>query len=131
MWQKWLWLASLGAITCLLDGNIGEIVAVPGGADSALLVFRECAAIAGACGYPLSETFVAEKSPQLTAPGSSLTTSMYRDLKEQASVEVDSILADLIERGRRHGVSAPLLQAAFVRLTIYQRRRAAVRAVGR
>jgi 2-dehydropantoate 2-reductase len=56
---------------------------------------------------------------------------MYRDLKEQASVEVDSILADLIERGRRHGVSAPLLQAAFVRLTIYQRRRAAVRAVGR
>jgi 2-dehydropantoate 2-reductase len=27
MWQKWVFLASLGAITCLLRGNIGEIVA--------------------------------------------------------------------------------------------------------
>jgi 2-dehydropantoate 2-reductase len=130
MWQKWVWLASLGAITCLLDGNIGEIVAVPGGAELTLSVFRECAAIAGACGYPLSETFLAEKSPQLTAPSSPLTTSMYRDLKEHAPVEVDSILGDPIERGWKHGVSAPLLQAAFVRLAIYQRGRAAVKAAG-
>ena len=130
MWQKWVWLASVGALTCLLDGNIGEIVAVPAGADLILSVFRECAAIAGACGYPLSETFLAEKSSQLTAPGSPLTSSMCRDLKEQAPVEVDSILGDLIERGRKQGVSAPLVQAAFVRLSIYQRRRAAVNAAG-
>jgi 2-dehydropantoate 2-reductase len=130
MWQKWVWLASLGAITCLLDGNIDEIVAVPGGAELTLSVFRECAAIAGACGYPRSETFLAEKSPQLTAPSSPLTTSMYRDLKEHAPVEVDSILGDPIERGWKHGVSAPLLQAAFVRLAIYQRGRAAVKAAG-
>jgi 2-dehydropantoate 2-reductase len=25
MWQKWVWLASLGAVTCLLRGYIGEI----------------------------------------------------------------------------------------------------------
>jgi len=36
IWQKWVFLASLGAITCLLGGNIGEIVAVPGGADLSL-----------------------------------------------------------------------------------------------
>jgi 2-dehydropantoate 2-reductase len=130
MWQKWVLLASLGAVTCLFDGNIGEIVAVPRGADLTLSVFRECSAIASACGYPLPETFLAERSSQLTAPGSTLTTSMYRDLKERAPVEVDSILGDLIERGLKHGVSAPLLQAAFVRLTIYQRRRAAVKAAG-
>src|SRR5207302_8632171 len=33
MWEKWVQLASLGAITCLLRGTIGEIVAVPGGTD--------------------------------------------------------------------------------------------------
>jgi 2-dehydropantoate 2-reductase len=49
---------------------------------------------------------------------------MYRDLKEQAPVEVDSILGDLIERGRKHGVSARIVQAAFVSLTIYQQERA-------
>ena len=99
---------------------VGEALEIRvGGADLALSVFREGTAIAGACGYPLSETFVAEKGPQLTASGSSLTTSMYRDLKAQAPVEVDSIPGDLIGHGHKQGVSAPLAQAAFVRLTIY------------
>jgi 2-dehydropantoate 2-reductase len=56
---------------------------------------------------------------------------MYRDRKEQAPVEVDSILGDLIERGRKHAVSAPMVQAAFVGLTIYQQARARVKAAGR
>jgi 2-dehydropantoate 2-reductase len=124
MWQKWVWLASLGAVTCLLRGNIGEIAAVPGGAELSLSALRECAAIAGACGYPLSEAFLAERSSQLTAPGSPLTSSMYRDLKGKARVEADAILGDLIERGRKRGVSAPIVQAAFVSLTIYQQGRA-------
>jgi 2-dehydropantoate 2-reductase len=131
MWQKWVWLASLGAVTCLLRGNIDEIVAVPGGADLSLSALRECTAIARACGYPLSEAFLAEKSAQLTAPGSGLTSSMYRDLHKQARVEVDSILGDLIERGRKHSVFAPIVQAAFVGLTIYQQGRARVKAAGR
>jgi 2-dehydropantoate 2-reductase len=131
MWQKWVWLASVGAITCLLRGNIGEIVAVPGGAELCLSVLRECATIAGACGYPMPETFLAEKSPELTAPGSKLTSSMYRDLTRQAQVEVDTILGDLVERGRKHGVSTPIVQAAFVHLTIYQLGRVRAKAVGR
>ena len=36
MWQKWVQLAATGAITCLLRGNIGEIIAVPGGAGPSL-----------------------------------------------------------------------------------------------
>jgi 2-dehydropantoate 2-reductase len=127
MWQKWVWLASVGAITCLLRGNIGEIVAVPGGAELSLSAFRECAAIAGACGYSPSEVFMAENSPKFTEPGSSLTSSMYRDLKDQARVEVDTILGDLVERGRKHGVSAPIVQVAFVSLSIYQRGRAGLK----
>src|SRR5439155_23329712 len=33
MWEKWVQLASLGAITCLMRVAIGEIVAVPVGSD--------------------------------------------------------------------------------------------------
>jgi 2-dehydropantoate 2-reductase len=131
MWQKWVWLATVGASTCLLRGNIGEIAAVPGGAELCLSVLRECAAIAGACGYPMSEAFLAETSSQLTAPASTLTSSMYRDLTEQAPVEADTILGDLIERGRKRGVSAPIIQAAFVSLTIYQQGRVRAKGVGR
>jgi 2-dehydropantoate 2-reductase len=130
MWQKWVFLASLGAITCLLRGNVGEIVAAPGGAELCLSTLRECAAIASAYGYPMSETFLAEKSAQLTAPGSKLASSMYRDLTEHARVEADTILGDLVDRGRKHGVSAPIVQAAFVSLSIYQQGQARAKSAG-
>jgi 2-dehydropantoate 2-reductase len=130
MWQKWVQLASLGAITCLLRGNIGEVVAVPGGAEWSLTALGECAAIAGACGYPPSPSFLAEKSAQQTAAGSPLASSMYRDLTKRAPVEVDTILGDLIERGQKHNVSAPILLAAFASLSIYQRRLERAKAVG-
>ncbi|MGB7752760.1 MAG: 2-dehydropantoate 2-reductase [Candidatus Acidiferrales bacterium] len=130
MWEKWVWLASVGAITCLLRGNIGEVVAVPGGAELCLTAFRECAAIANACGYPMSETFLAEKGPILTAAGSTLTSSMYRDLTNHARVEADTILGDLVERGRKRGVSAPIVQAAFVNLSVYQQGRARAKGAG-
>ena len=123
MRQEWVQLAGLGSITCLLLGNIGEIVAVPGGADLSLTALRECAAVAAACGYPPSDKFLKEKEAQPTSAGSLSTSSLYRDLLQNASVEVDAILGDLVDRGSKHGVSTPILQAAFVNLSIYQRGR--------
>jgi 2-dehydropantoate 2-reductase len=120
MWEKWVQLASLGAITCLMRGAIGEIVAVPGGADLSLKMLDESAAVATACGHKPSEAFLARDARAMTAPGSPLTSSMYRDLRKGAPVEVDHILGDFIERGRAHGIATPLLKAAFVNLRVYQ-----------
>jgi 2-dehydropantoate 2-reductase len=121
MWQKWVQLAAVGAITCLLRGNIGEIASVPGGAALSVSSLRECADIAKACGYPQSGAFLEKLTIELTAQGSQMTTSMYRDLTKGAPVEVDSILGDLLERGRKKGLTTPILEAAFVNLSIYQR----------
>jgi 2-dehydropantoate 2-reductase len=123
MWEKWVQIASVGALTCLLRGNIGEIVAIPGGTDLSRSVLGECAAIAGAWGHPPSDAFLGEQTAQLTTAGSPLTSSMYRDLKKGAAVEVDTILGDLLERGRKFGLTPPIVEAAFVSLSIYQRGR--------
>jgi 2-dehydropantoate 2-reductase len=120
MWEKWVMLASLGAITCLMRGTIGDVEAVSGGADLALGMLAECAAIATASGYPPSHEFVARTKGALTAHGSKLASSMYRDLQQGRPVEVDQILGDLLTRARAHGVPAPLLTAAFINLSIYQ-----------
>jgi 2-dehydropantoate 2-reductase len=122
MWEKWVLLSSLGAITCLLRGNIGEIEPIPGGAELALELLAECSAISAACGYAPGEAFLARTQKALTARGSTLTSSMYRDLSKNARVEVDQILGDLLERGRKLGVATPLLAAACVNLRIYQAR---------
>jgi 2-dehydropantoate 2-reductase len=120
MWEKWVQLASLGAITCLMRGTIGEIVAVPGGADLSLKALDESAAVATACGRQPSEALLSRHAGALTAPGSPLTSSMYRDLRKNASVEADHILGDFIERGAAHGITTPLLKAAFINLRVYQ-----------
>jgi 2-dehydropantoate 2-reductase len=121
MWQKWVQLATLGAVTCLLRGNIGEIAAIPGGAALALEALRECSDIASASGHLQSDAFLDQQTAALTAQGSHLASSMYRDFKKGANVEVDSILGDLLRRGAKHGLTTPILQAAFVSLSIYQR----------
>jgi 2-dehydropantoate 2-reductase len=120
MWEKWVQLASLGAITCLMRGTIGEIVAAPGGADLSLKILDESTAVATACGHKPSEALLARHAAAMTEPSSPLTSSMYRDLRKGAPVESDHILGDLIERGDAHGVATPLLKAAFVNLRIYQ-----------
>ena len=103
-----------------MRGAIGEIVAAPGGADLSLKVLDESAAVATACGHKPSEALLSRHIAAMTAPGSQLTSSMYRDLRKGAPVEVDHILGDFIERGRAHGVATPLLTSAFVSLRVYQ-----------
>jgi 2-dehydropantoate 2-reductase len=122
MWEKWVQLASLGAISCLMRGTIGEVVAAPGGAELSLKIVDESAAVATACGHKPSEAILSRHATAMTAPGSPLTSSMYRDLRKGAPVEVDHILGDFIERGSAHGVATPLLKAAFVNLRVYQAR---------
>ena len=122
MWEKWVQLASLGAITCLMRGTIGEIVAAPGGTELSIDVLNESAGVATACGHKPSEDFLSRNAAAMTTSGSQLTSSMYRDLRKGAPVEVDHILGDFIERGAAHGVATPLLQAGFVNLWIYQHR---------
>lgn len=125
MWDKWVMLAALGGITTLLRGTVGEIEAAPGGAALALALRDECAAIAAAQGYPPGGPLLARVGAMLTQAGSSLASSMYRDLQRGAEVEADQIIGDLLARGAQAGVATPLLQAARAGLAIYQSGRAA------
>lgn len=120
MWQKWTLLASLGAITCLMRGSIGAVAAAPGGVETAQAIIAECVAIATANGYaPEDAAAQATTEQRLVEPGSPLTASMYRDLQKSARVEADQILGDLLERGRKFSVEAPLLRAAYAQLSVY------------
>jgi 2-dehydropantoate 2-reductase len=119
MWEKWVFLAALGAATCLLRGPIGAIQAA-GGASVASAILGECASVAGAAGFPPRASMLAEARARMTAAGSPLAPSMYRDLQQGRSVEAEQIIDDLIARARLLGISTPLVDAAGVALRIYQ-----------
>jgi 2-dehydropantoate 2-reductase len=122
MWSKWVSLAALGAITCLMRGNVGEIAAAPNGADLARQMLDECAAIATAAGHAPPPAVLERMGRMLTDAGSTLAASMYRDLQQGRRIEADQVVGDLLAHARQFGVAAPLLTAAFAHLRVYDDR---------
>lgn len=122
MWEKWTLLAALGAINCLMRGAIGEIEACPGGAAFALQLLGEVVAIVAAVGVAPSDGFLAGARAVLTEKGSPLASSMYRDLQGSKPIEAEAIVGDMLRRGAKAGINAPLLSAAYVCLSVYRSR---------
>src|SRR3984957_14861525 len=81
MWEKWVFLASLAASTCLMRAAVGHILAAPGGKDFILGMLDECSAVAVTEGHTPSGPFFERARGMLTAAGSQLTASMFRDIK--------------------------------------------------
>jgi 2-dehydropantoate 2-reductase len=125
MWEKWTLLATLGGVTCLMRGSVGEIVAAAGGLQFVSAFLAEVVAVVRGAGTAPSEAFLASARAVLTAEGSALTSSMYRDLQNGGPIEADQIIGDLLERGRKKDIPVPLISLAYTNLAVYQRRRAA------
>jgi 2-dehydropantoate 2-reductase len=122
MWEKWTLLATLGGITCLMRGNIGEVVAAPGGASFILSFLDEVVSVVSAVGEAPKAAFVAGARTALTTPGSTQAPSMFRDLQQGSPIEADQIVGDLLARGAKAGIATPLLAAAYAHMSVYQSR---------
>lgn len=120
LWQKWIFLASLGAITTLARGNVGEIAATESGDRFVREMLREIVAIAGAHGFAPGDKFVQGTTAVLTQRESGLTSSMYRDLVKGAKIEAEHIIGDLLRRGDEFQLPSPLLRAVYTNLRIYE-----------
>ena len=121
MWEKWDQLAALGAITCLMRGNVGEVNAARGGKEFILGLLDEVVAVVTAEGHPPRPAFLAEVRKSLTDPASTGTSSMYRDLQQGRPIEAEQIIGDMLARGVRHKIAMPLLAAAYANLCVYQK----------
>jgi 2-dehydropantoate 2-reductase len=124
MWEKWVFLASLAASTCLMRSAVGNILAAPGGKDFVLGMLDECSAVAAAEGYAPRAPFLERTRGMLTAEGSQMTASMFRDIKVGAPVEADHVIGDLIARGDAAKVPVPRVRTAYTHLKAYERQRA-------
>jgi 2-dehydropantoate 2-reductase len=125
MWEKWVFLASLAAMTCLMRTSVGNILASPGGEDFVLGMLDECSAVAAAEGHAPRAPYLERIRGMLTAEGSPMTASMFRDIKAGAPVEADHVIGDLIARGDAAKVPVPKLRTAYTHLKVYERTRGA------
>ena len=122
MWQKWVFIATIGALTCLMRGTVGDIVAVPGGRDLGPAILAEASAVSAAAGYPMPADAIASTTQTITQAGSPVDSSMSRDVAEGRPAEVEQLLADLARRGAGHGIKTPLFDLATMQLRVYNNR---------
>ncbi len=128
MWEKWVMISSLAALTTLMRANVGEVARSPGGPSIATRLFDECVSVARAHGCDPAETFVKSMSGRLSDPASTLAASMCRDVERGNNVEADQIIGNLIEKAKEKGVSVPILEIAYCNVKAYEQRRAAAEA---
>lgn len=119
MWEKWLLLVCVGSVTCLSRGNVGQVLAAPGGNEFALQIFNEAVAAISAVGRKPSDAAAAQVKSMLTQ-SSPLTSSMYRDLIQGFPIEAEQIVGDLLARAKKANVATPMIAAAYVNLSVYQ-----------
>jgi len=120
MWEKWIFIATMAGITCLMRAALGDI-ATAGGADIALALFEECGAIAAKNGYAPHPVIGDRIRKMLTAPGSTLTASMLRDVEGHGKTEHEHVLGDLLVRGR--DTRTPVLEICLAHMRAYEARR--------
>jgi 2-dehydropantoate 2-reductase len=123
MWEKWVFLASLAASTCLMRSSVGTILASPGGKDFLLGMLDECGAVATAEGIAPRGPFLERTRGMFTTEGSQMTASMFRDIKAGAAVEADHVIGDLIARADAARVPVPKLRTAYTHLKVYEKQR--------
>jgi 2-dehydropantoate 2-reductase len=123
MWEKWVFLSTLAASTSLMRTSVGNILAAPGGKDFILGMLDETKAIATAEGYAPRAPFLERTTGMLTAEGSPMTASMFRDINAGAPVEADHVIGDLIARGDAAKVPVPRLRTAYTHLKAYEKQR--------
>ena len=123
MWEKWVFLASLAASTCLMRTSVGNILAAAGGKDFLLGMLDECSAIAAAEGFAPGGPFFQRTRGLLTTEGSPMTASMFRDIKASLPVEADHVIGDLVARADAAKIPVPKLRIAYIHLKAYEKQR--------
>ena len=123
MWEKWVFISSLGALTSLMRASVGDVLDVAGDRP-ALALLEECNEIARHNGFSPRPEADARAHRFLTTPGSPLQASMAKDIERGARIEADQIVGDLLARDlRRDGNEWSLLRVAYLHLKAYEVRR--------
>jgi 2-dehydropantoate 2-reductase len=123
MWEKWAFIATGAGITCLMRATFGDIVAA-GAVELTTGMYDECCAVATANGFPPSQATIERSLGMFTAPGSTISASMLRDIERGAPIEADHVIGDLLRRGEKAPGNRALLRIAYAHLKAYEARRA-------
>lgn len=122
MWEKFVGLCTLAAMTCLMRAAVGDIVSSDEGRALMTEALDACAGTATANGHPPREAAMGGFRRMLFDPTSSGMASMLRDLEGGHRTEGRHVVADMLRRARAAGVDPGPLRAAWCHLESHELR---------
>jgi 2-dehydropantoate 2-reductase len=123
LWEKFVLLTTLAAMTCLMRGSVGDVLAADDGEALMAETLEACRRTAVAAGHPPRDQALARARGMLFERGSGFMASMLRDLEGGHRIEADHIVGDMLKRARAAGVDPGPLRAAYAHLQAREARR--------
>ena len=119
--RQWMWNKLLGnifanPICALTRRTLGFIAQHPATRALALGLMQEVAAVAEALGRPISMSFEGRLDRGAALPDA--RPSMLQDLEAGRPMELDAVLAAVVELGQLAGVSVPRIEALLACLRV-------------
>lgn len=123
LWEKFVGLATLAAVTSLMRGSVGDIIATDEGREYLEQTFEACLRAAEGAGHAPRPEALARYRQTYDETGSTLTASMLRDIEAGSRTEGEHIVADMLRRVRALGADPAALRPAWMHLQAYENRR--------
>jgi 2-dehydropantoate 2-reductase len=123
MWEKFVFLCTLAALTAGMRASVGSITATPEGRSLIRRTMDLCIDIATREGYPPRDDIRARYDAVVNSNHSPLTASMLRDVQSGNPVEADHIIGGMLTLARKHGLDATLLAWPYTHLKVYEMQR--------
>jgi 2-dehydropantoate 2-reductase len=120
MWEKFVFLCTLAAMSTLFRNTVGNIVMAPEGEAIIRECFDECIAVARASGFTPRPDYIQRMTAFLIEKGAPRKGSMARDIERGGKVEADHIVGDMLARARALGISASHLRVSYNALKAYE-----------
>ncbi|HKW91176.1 MAG TPA: 2-dehydropantoate 2-reductase [Methylomirabilota bacterium] len=115
LWEKFLFITGIGAVTALARSGVGPLVASAEGHGLLTASCAEVAAVARAEGHALQPDAMVAQAAALPPEWRS---SMARDLEDGRRLEVDALSGSVVRRGRRHDIPTPVHQTILACLSL-------------
>jgi 2-dehydropantoate 2-reductase len=123
MWEKFVGLTTMAAMTCLMRAAVCDILDSDDGAALMAETYAACEASARKAGHTLRDSAMAPVRAMFDDRRSTMTASMLRDLEGGGRTEGEHIVGDMLARARAVGVEPGPLRAALCHLQAAERRR--------
>jgi 2-dehydropantoate 2-reductase len=122
MWMKYVFIAGMSGMTCLMRNAVGPILDSPGGKETYLRLLKEIMVVARHQEPSLPEDLADFILARMETLNYGMKSSMLRDMEKGLPVEADHLHGALLELAPE-GSDLPLIRAVYASLKAYEQSR--------